>query len=269
MPMISFRCLMCSKTVNVADEKQGETIDCPECSASLNVPAQSAEVMAPVVNRSAPKVNSQEESDAPSDAVSTKSIFRAKRKAQQDAAAAGEHFDSSKFDQTRISRTFFLSVMTILILAIGSYSYYLLRPVKRLVLTDEQANQLLAAVNTRDESSITTVMDEYLDAQTTCTELMGKILRYVDSQEKLEEVMDDLKRLSQIALTQNPLMESMDRDEPNMEIMSLMEEYKSRQMGAEIKLEREVARIMKLNPDLAAQLKDEVAVVARLAMFQN
>ena len=269
MPMISFRCLMCSKTINAADEKQGETIDCPECGASVNVPAQSADVVAPVVNRSAPKVNSQSESESLSDAASTKSIFRAKRKAQQEAAAAGEHFDSSKFDQARVSRTFILSVMTILILAIGSYSYYLLRPVERLVLTDEQANQLLAGMNTRDESSISTVMDNYLDAQTTCSELMGKILRYVDSQEKLEEVLDDLKRLSQIALTTNPLMESMDRNEPNMEIMSLMEEYKSRQMAAEIRLEREVARIMKLNPDLAGQLRDEVAVLSRLSMFQN
>ena len=108
-----------------------------------------------------------------------------------------------------------------------------------------------------------------MDAQCTCTETMGVVLEYVDSSEKLEEVMDDLKRLSQIALIQNPLVNAVDRNAPNMQVMSVMEEFKGRQAGAHIKLENEVKRIQQVDPAMATQLKDNVPAIALLDMFQN
>ena len=98
---------------------------------------------------------------------------------------------------------------------------------------------------------------------------MGTILEYVNSQEKLEEVLGDLKRLSQIAITQNPLVNAVDRNRPNMQLMSVMEEYKGRQAGAHVKLEAEVKRIQKLDPDMVTTLRDNVAAIGLLDMFQN
>lgn len=267
--MISFRCLMCSKTVNATVDQQGATIDCPECGATLNVPKQSVEAPAPVVNRADSQVAGRETKEVLADGTEAKSIFRAKRKAQQEAKAEGVEFDSSKFDQDKATRNSMLGILAVAIIAIGWYAYYLSRPVQRYEFTEELANELLQGMNTSDDSSLTTLLDRYMDAQCTCTETMGVVLEYVDSSEKLEEVMDDLKRLSQIALIQNPLVNAVDRNAPNMQVMSVMEEFKGRQAGAHIKLENEVKRIQQLDPAMATQLKDNVPAIALLDMFQN
>lgn len=267
--MITFRCLMCSSKVSVSEEESGGTVDCPECGALLNVPQQSVEGPAPVVNRADSMASSREQKTDSRQGTGAKSIFRAKRKAQQDAEADGKAFDSSKFDQDKTSRNTVTAVVAVFVIAMGCYAYYLNRPVQRLVLTDEVATKLLQGVNTNDDSSKTSLMDNYMDAQCTCTEMMGTILTYVDSSEKLDEVMEDLKRLSQIAITQNPLVNAIDRNRADMEIMSVMEEYKSRQAGAHSKLENEVIRIQKINPGLADRLKDNVAAIGMLDMFQN
>ncbi len=267
--MITFRCLMCSSTVFASEQEQGAMVDCPECGASLNVPQQSVETPAPVLNRADSRVPGRQDQAYAAESVSTKSIFRAKRKAQQDAEADGKVFDSSRFDQDKTSRKTVAAVVAVFVIAMGGYAYYLNRPVERLVLTDEVATQLLQGVNTSDDSSLTSLMDNYMDAQCTCTEMMGRILMYIDTQEKLDEVLEDLKRLSQIALIQNPRINAIDRNRADMEIMSVMEEYKSRQAGAHSKLEKEVIRIQKINPGLANSLKDNVAAIGMLDMFQN
>ena len=267
--MISFRCLMCSKTVNATVDQQGATIDCPECEATLNVPEQSVEASAPVVNRADSRVAGRESKEELGDGTEAKSIFRSKRKAQQEAEAEGVEFDSSKFDQDKATRNLMLGILAVAIIAIGWYAYYLSLPVQRYEFTDEMANELLQGMNTKDDSSLTILLDQYMDAQCTCTETMGIVLEYVDSSEKLEEVMGDLKRLSQIALTQNPLVNAVDRNAPNMQVMSVMEEFKGRQAGAHIKLENEVKRIQQINPAMATQLKDNVPAIALLDMFQN
>ena len=267
--MISFRCLMCSKTVNATVDQQGATIDCPECGASLNVPEQSVEAPAPVINRADSRVGDRESKDELADGTEAKSIFRAKRKAQKEAEAEGVEFDSSRFDQDKATRNSMLGILAVVVIAIGWYAYYLSQPVPRYEFTDEMANELLKGMNTRDDSSLTTLLDHYMEAQCSCTETMGLVLEYVDSSEKLEEVMGDLKRLSQIALTQNPMVNAIDRNSPNMQLMSVMEEYNGRQVGAHIKLENEVRRIQQIDPAMATQLKDNVPTIALLDMFQN
>ena len=267
--MISFRCLMCSKTVNVTADQQGATIDCPECEASLNVPEQSVEAPAPVINRADSRVSDREPKEELADGTEAKSIFRAKRKAQKEAEAEGVEFDSSRFDQDKATRNSMVGILAVVVIAIGWYAYYLSQPVPRYEFTDEMANELLQGINTRDDSSLITLLDHYMEAQCTCTETMGLVLEYVDSSEKLEEVMSDLKRLSQIALTQNPMVNAVDRNTPNMQLMSVMEEYKGRQAGAHIKLENEVRRIQQINPAIATQLKDNIPTIALLDMFQN
>ena len=266
--MITFRCLMCSCTISASEGEQGGSIDCPECGATLTVPEQSVEAPAPIINRADSKLESRNLKENGVDDA-TKSIFRAKRKAQQEAESEGKAFDSSKFDKDTSSRNTLYGVLVVLVVSIGAYAYYLARPVQRLVLTDEMATALLQGINTRDDSSVTALMDNYMDAQCTCTETMGTILEYVNSQEKLEEVLGDLKRLSQIAITQNPLVNAVDRNRPNMQLMSVMEEYKGRQAGAHVKLEAEVKRIQKLDPDMVTTLRDNVAAIGLLDMFQN
>ena len=54
-----------------------------------------------------------------------------------------------------------------------------------------------------------------------------------------------------------------------MQLMSVMEEYKGRQAGAHVKLEAEVKRIQKLDPDMVTTLRDNVAAIGLLDMFQN
>ena len=267
--MITFRCLMCSCTISASQGEQGNSIDCPECGATLSVPEQSVEAPAPIVNRADSKLESRNLKENGVDDAATKSIFRAKRKAQQEAESEGREFDSSKFDKDTSSRNTLYGALAVLIVSIGAYAYYLARPVQRLVLTDEMATALLQGINTRDDSSVTSLMDNYMDAQCTCTETMVTILEYVNSQEKLEEVLADLKRLSQIAITQNPLVNAIDRNRPNMQLMSVMEEYKGRQAGAHFKLEEEVKRIQKIDPDMVTTLRDNVAAVGLLDMFQN
>ena len=267
--MITFRCLMCSSTISASEGEQGTSVDCPECGASLTVPDQSVEAPAPIISRADSKVESSDEKESSADDAAAKSIFRAKRKAQQEAESEGKEFDSSKFDKDTSSRNTLYGVFAVLVISIGGYAYYLARPVQRLVLTDEMATALLQGVNTRDDSSVTSLLGNYMDAQCTCTETMGKILAYVNSQEKLEEVLGDLKRLSQIAITQNPLVNAVDRNRPDMQLMAVMEEYKGRQAGAHVKLEEEVKRIQKIDPEMAVKLRDDVAAIGLLDMFQN
>ena len=268
--MISFSCLMCSTTVTVDEDAQGKTIECPDCSASLRVPEQSVTVSAPVVDKAASPVRGQGKGirDA-SDSTSTKSIFRAKRKAQLAAESKGEEFDSSRFEKAGLPRKTMFSLIVILVLAVGFYAYYLTRPIPRLVLTDQKANSLLKAMNTRNDESITSLLDEFLGAQCTSTEMIGEILRYIDTEEKLDEVMDDLKRLSQISLIQNPLVNAIDRDKPNMQLLSLMEEYRGRQASSHGKLEEEVLRIKAINPAMVDRLQKEIPTIALLDMFQG
>ena len=259
---------MCSCTISASEGEKGGSIDCPECGATLTVPEQSVEAPAPIINRADSKLESRNLKENGVDDA-TKSIFRAKRKAQQEAESEGKAFDSSKFDKDTSSRNTLYGVLVVLVVSIGAYAYYLARPVQRLVLTDEMATALLQGINTRDDSSVTALMDNYMDAQCTCTETMVRILEYVNSQEKLDEVLADLKRLSQIAITQNPLVNAIDRNRPNMQLMSVMEEYKGRQAGAHFKLEEEVKRIQKIDPDMVATLRDNVAAIGLLDMFQN
>jgi len=261
---------MCSTTVTVDEDAQGKTIECPDCSASLRVPEQSVTVSAPVVDKAASQVRGQGKGirDA-SDSTSTKSIFRAKRKAQLAAESKGEEFDSSRFEKAGLPRKTMFSLIVILVLAIGFYAYYLTRPIPRLVLTDQKANSLLKAMNTRNDESITSLLDEFLGAQCTSTEMIGEILRYIDTEEKLDEVMDDLKRLSQISLIQNPLVNAIDRDKPNMQLLSLMEEYRGRQASSHSKLEKEVLRIKAIDPAMVDRLQKEIPTIALLDMFQG
>ncbi len=268
--MISFSCLMCSTTVTADEDAQGDTIECPDCGASLKVPEQSVTAPAPVVDKAASQVRDRgKDVRGVTDSTGTKSIFRAKRKAQLVAEATGEEFDSSRFDQAGLPRKAIVSLVAILVLAIGSYAYYLMRPIPRLVLTDEKANSLLQKMNTRNDESITSLIDDFLGAQCTCTEMMGEILRYVDSKEKLDEVMDDLKRLSQIALIQNPMVNAIDRDTPNMQMLSVMEEYRGRQAASHSKLEEEVLRIRTIDPTMVDRLQKEIPTIALLDMFQG
>ena len=122
--MITFRCLMCSSTVSVSEEEQGATVDCPECGALLNVPQQSVEGPPPVVNRADSKASASQHKTDSEQGTGAKSIFRAKRKAQQDAEADGKVFDSSKFDQDKTSRNTVAAVVTVFVIAMGWYAYY-------------------------------------------------------------------------------------------------------------------------------------------------
>ena len=268
--MISFRCLMCSKTVTADDSAHEETMDCPDCGASLKVPEQSVETPTPVID----KATSQSKThlaDHEEEGVSsgTKSIFRAKRKAQTEAESSGKEFDSSRFDQDKLPRRVVLGMLSALVLAVGIYSVYVMQPVKRLEFTDEQANALLQGMNTKDDSSVASLMDAYLNAQCTCTEMMAEILRYIDSEEKLEEVLGDLKRLSQIAMIRNPLIDAIDRNSPNMEMYPLMGEHQGRQIGAHRKMQVEVLRIQRIDATMADRLRDEVQAISKLQMFQG
>ena len=80
--------------------------------------------------------------------------------------------------------------------------------------------------------------------------------------------MDDLKRLSQIALIQNPLVNAIDRDKPNMQLLSLMEEYRGRQASSHSKLEEEVLRIKAIDPAMVDRLQKEIPTIALLDMFR-
>ncbi len=267
--MISFRCLMCSKTVTADDSAHGETMDCPDCGASLKVPERSVEAPAPVVDKATSQSKTRLTDSEDGVRSSAKSIFRAKRKAQTEAESSGKEFDSSQFDQDKLPRKVVLALLFVLVLVIGVYSVYVMQPVKRLEFTDEQANALLQGMNTKDDSSVTALMDAYLNAQCTCTEMMAEILRYIDSEEKLEEVLGDLKRLSQIAMIKNPLVDAIDRNSPNMEMYSLMEEYQGRQTGAHGKMQDEVLRIQGIDATMVDRLKDEVRAISELQMFQG
>ena len=134
-----------------------------------------------------------------------------------------------------------------------------------------QADSLAARVSLHFHSHCHSLIQPQGKARSTawCARLAARILEYVNSQEKLEEVLADLKRLSQIAITQNPLVNAIDRNRPNMQLMSVMEEYKGRQAGAHFKLEEEVKRIQKIDPDMVATLRDNVAAIGLLDMFQN
>ena len=158
---------MCSCTISASEGEQGGSIDCPECEATLTVPEQSVEAPAPIINRADSKLESRNLKENGVDDA-TKSIFRAKRKAQQEAESEGKAFDSSKFDKDTSSRNTLYGVLVVLVVSIGAYAYYLARPVQRLVLTDEMATALLQGINTRDDSSVTSLMDNYMDAQCTC-----------------------------------------------------------------------------------------------------